>query len=111
MDNSAMASHITDEVIGVLVDQGIVHAVRAEDLADDVMRVIEKQLDHLLSEAVGLVYLDRVQKAMRVLAGPNGMEQAVAQNRRGMGLPPQCIFCDCAPDQHRDWVAPDAPAS
>ena len=30
MDNSAMATHITAEVIGVLVDQGIVHAVKAD---------------------------------------------------------------------------------
>lgn len=46
----------------------------------------------LLETGNGLV--GRINRALRVLAGPSPLEEAVAGNRRALGLPPQCEVCD-----------------
>lgn len=103
---TAMSERVADQVVVKLLNLGIVSNHRADDAQDAAEEVIETELNALLSDEVAAELTDRITKALRVLAGPNAMEQAVAQNRRALGLPPQCLFCDCAPDQHRDYVPP-----
>ncbi len=106
MNLTAMSERIADQVVCALLNQGLLKNAISDEAMDVAEDVIEDQLNALLSDEVVAMLTDRITKAMRVLAGPNPMEQAVAQNRRGLGLPPQCLFCDCAPDQHRDYVPP-----
>lgn len=111
MNLTAMSTQIADQVIVKLVNLGLLKPLTGglEDAQDAAEEVLEEQLNLLLSDNVNAMLMDRVAKALRVLAGPNDLEHAVAQNRRALGLPPQCIFCDCAPDEHKDYQPP-APA-
>ena len=75
------------------------------DPADAIALIEEvKRLQGLNTEIVnrGNELVGRINNALRILAGPSPMEEAVAGNRRALGLPPQCGLCGAAEDPDPD---------